>query len=381
MDEWENTPRLAFLSPEPGSGKSRALELTRILVPHPVMSMNSTPAYLFRKVSDKAGLPTVLYDEIDTVFGVNAKGNEDLRGFINAGHRRGATAGRCVTKGNNIETEDYPAYCAVAMAGLGALPPTILSRSIPIRMRKRKKNEHVEPYRQRDHEPEGHALRERLTAWAEGIKGKVGVARPRMPDGVEDRDADVWEPLLAIADEVGGKWPQVARVSAVTLVTFSKRDGGASLGVRLLSDLRTIFDNDDKLHTQTILSKLYTLEESPWSNIKDKPLSDRSLAFMLKDYGIDSKSVRERGKDAKKGYERADFLDAWDRYCPLPVLQEESQESHSLPPIPWASVTEVTANENSYHLPIPDGWEWGGDWYSLTLEEQALETKKLKAAA
>src|SRR5512132_2274078 len=56
MDSWESTPRIAFLSPEPGSGKSRALEVTEPLVPRPVHAVNTTPAYLFRKVSDEAGL-------------------------------------------------------------------------------------------------------------------------------------------------------------------------------------------------------------------------------------------------------------------------------------------------------------------------------------
>ena len=97
MDEWDSTPRIAFVSPEPESGKSRALEVSEPLVPRPIESVNATPAYLFRKVSDPDGLPTILYDEIDTVFGPRAKDNEEVRGFLNAGHRRGAMAGRCVT--------------------------------------------------------------------------------------------------------------------------------------------------------------------------------------------------------------------------------------------------------------------------------------------
>src|ERR1019366_9793233 len=115
MDAWESTPRIAFLSPEPGSGKSRALEVTELLVPRPVHAVNTTPAYLFRKVADPLGLPTILYDEIDTVFGPRAKENEDGRGMLNAGHRKGAVAGRCVDRGATVFTEELPAYCAVAL--------------------------------------------------------------------------------------------------------------------------------------------------------------------------------------------------------------------------------------------------------------------------
>src|SRR3954451_3832233 len=76
MDRWESTPRIAFLSAEPGSGKSRALEVSEPLVPNPILSVNMTPAYLFRKVGDENGSATILYDEIDTVFGPKAKDNE-----------------------------------------------------------------------------------------------------------------------------------------------------------------------------------------------------------------------------------------------------------------------------------------------------------------
>src|SRR5262249_42355127 len=115
MGAWESTPRLAFLSPEPSSGKTRALEITELLVPNAVQAINVTPAYLFRKVGDDEAKPTILYDEIDTVFGPKAKENEDIRALLNAGHRRGAVVGRCVVRGKNVTTEEIPAYCAVAL--------------------------------------------------------------------------------------------------------------------------------------------------------------------------------------------------------------------------------------------------------------------------
>ena len=99
------------------------------------------------------------------------------------------------------------AYSAIAMAGLGDLPDTILSRSVIIRMRKRAPEEKVEPYRQRDHKQVGHALRDELAAWAEAIADKAAICRPVLPDGIVDRNADVWEPLIAVADLVGGDGP------------------------------------------------------------------------------------------------------------------------------------------------------------------------------
>jgi hypothetical protein len=135
MDAWESTPRIAFLSPEPASGKTRALEMSELLTPNPVEAVNVSAAYLFRKVDDEKGRPTILFDEIDTIFGPKAKEHEDVRGLLNAGHRKGAIAGRCVMLGKNVELVDYPAYCAVAIAGLGDLPDTIMTRSVIVPMR------------------------------------------------------------------------------------------------------------------------------------------------------------------------------------------------------------------------------------------------------
>ena len=147
--------------------------MTEPLVPRPVHQVNASPAYLFRKVSDEAGLPTILYDEIDTVFGPKAKDNEDIRGMLNAGHRRGAVAGRCVMKGKVVETEELPAYCAVAMAGLDDLPDTIGSRSINIRMRRRAPSEKVEPWRHRVNSPQAEPIAQQLAYWSEAVADQI----------------------------------------------------------------------------------------------------------------------------------------------------------------------------------------------------------------
>lgn len=311
MDAWESTPRLAFLSPEPGSGKTRAMEVTETLVPRPVEAINVTSAYMFRKISDPDGLPTILHDEIDTIFGAKAKEHEEIRGVINAGHRRGAAAGRCVVKGKTIETEELPAFCAVAMAGLGNLPDTILSRSIIIRMRRRAPGEEVEAYRRRVHAPEGYALRDRLTAWAKHIRDGLN-ASPTMPNGITDRNADVWESLLSVADAAGGSWPERARVAAVALVADA-RGGQPSLGIRLLGDLRTVFGDRESLPTVDLLLALINLEESPWGDLKGKPLDARRLANLLKPYAVVSKQIRI-GEINHRGYTREALRDAFLRY-------------------------------------------------------------------
>ena len=312
MDAWVSTPRIAFLSPEPGSGKTRALEISELLVPRPVQAVNVTPAYLFRKISDPAGPPTLLYDEIDTVFGPNAKNNEDLRGLLNAGHRRGAIVGRCGGTGGALFPQELAAYCAVALAGMGDLPDTIQSRSVVVRMRRRAPTESVDPYRHRLHAEIGHVLRDRLGSWITRITLMLAEARPEMPAGVEDRNADVWEPLLAIADAAGQSWPSVARAAAVALVA-QMREANPSLGVKLLDDIRTVFGDRAAMKTEDLISALCDLPESPWANMKGQAIDARGLAGHLKQYGVKPKPIRFPYGLAR-GYSREDLHDPWSRY-------------------------------------------------------------------
>ncbi|RAU99476.1 DUF3631 domain-containing protein [Mycolicibacter senuensis] len=341
MDHWESTPRIAFLSPEPGSGKSRALEVTEPLVPRPVHAVNTTPAYLFRKVSDEDGRPTILFDEIDTVFGPKAKDNEDIRGMLNAGHRKGATAGRCVMRGKVVETEELPAYCAVMLAGLDDLPDTIMSRSVVVRMRRRAPGEDVEPWRPRVNHPEAHALRDGLTAWctSPAVAARLsGDFWPELPDSVTDRDADVWEALLAVADLAGGDWPQRARGAAVALVAASKQKV-PSVGVLLLRDIRQAFTDlgADQLTTEQLLSELNRMDESPWSTIRrGEPLDSRGLSQRLSKYGIGSKL--HAGERGLRGYTTSQFVDAWSRY--LPDISATSATSATEPGIAGADVAD-----------------------------------------
>lgn len=343
MECWDSTPRIAFLSPEPGSGKSRALEVSELLVPNSVQAVNVTPAYLFRKVGDaEQGPPTVLYDEIDTVFGPKAKDNEEIRGLLNAGHRRGAVAGRCVVRGKQVFTEEIPAYCAVALAGLGGLPDTILTRSIIVRMRRRAPTERIEPFRRRLFENEGHALRDQLASWALRISEAVADAWPEMPAGIVDRDADVWEALLAVADAAGGDWPERARVAAVALVAAAK-ESTPSLGIKLLSDLRAVFGTHDGMATEEIIRGLCALEESPWADLKGKAIDARGLARRLGQYGVKPTTVRI-GEHTPKGYRRADLHDAWARYLPPvgpPTHGSATSATSATAPDPVADVADV----------------------------------------
>lgn len=218
-----------------------------------------------------------------------------------------------------MDVKTFPSFCAVALAGIGDLPETITQRSIVLKMKRRRPDEVIQPFRARVVEPIGHRIRERIAGWAEANAKRVDLMEVVMPWGVVDRPADVWEPLVMIGDAAGGEWADRIRSACSALSAENAADDG-SLGVRLLTDLRRVFDGDDlesgehvdRLHTEDLLRRLNALEDAPWGDLRGKELEARRLAKMLKAYDVKPKDLRL--DTTKKGYERGDLLDAWARY-------------------------------------------------------------------
>ncbi len=243
-----------------------------------------------------------------------------------------------------------------------------MTRAIVVRMRRRAPDEHVDSYRRRLHQTDGHAIRDQLADWANTVTGDLTDAWPELPEGIEDRAADIWEPLLAIADAAGGHWPDRARVSAVTLVSDARAKAGG-FGVQLLADLRTIFteNNTDKLSTETILHCLHDMEESPWSTLRQGQLDARGLSRRLSKYEIGRKQIRI-GEWTGKGYDRADLADTWARYLP-------PEQDSSTPPLSRASETTETRKRCAHCSTnlSPYRTEQG---YTTCLDHDRLETRE-----
>lgn len=330
MDCWYTTPRLAFISPEAGSGKTRALTISQHLVPHPDLTADLTPAYLFHSVNlhmtEYGARPTLLYDEFDTVF-TNGRGNAYMRRLIDAGHAKNATINRMVSRKNGGPTR-YEIYAAMAMAGMmdiWDLPQTIKTRSVVIRMQRRAPEEVVERWDRRTAQPEAERLVDQLRFWAEFVHNHAaadGGYIPEIPDKVTDRDRDVWEPLLAVAELAGGHWPATARAAAVAFVEATGNKSVPSQGVQLLWDIKQVFDKTgvEVMFTTRLLSELAQLEDSDWGGLVPKV-----LGRMLSRYNV-SPADQRIGERHRKGYRRSYFTEAWRRYPPPTPEAGQSDE-------------------------------------------------------
>ena len=308
VQAWHCAPRLDITSPVKRCGKSRLLDVIEATCHDPLLTVNISPAALVRSIGDEP--PTLLLDEADTVFGPKAGDNhEDLRGILNAGHSRGRPYIRWDVAAR--APEHCPTFAMAALAGIGALPDTIADRAVVVKMRRRAPGEVVDRYRDRR---DGAPLKElggRLRAWVRASIADLREAEPFMP--VEDRAADTWEPLFAIADLAGGDWPHRAHAAALQLT--AEDDTDTSLGARLLADLLDVFGDAEAMHGDTILNVLHKISEAPWGDYFGRPMNARDLAKLLKPYQVASVDVKIDGTN-RKGYRREHLHDTWSRYLP-----------------------------------------------------------------
>lgn len=303
-----DSPYVSVSGPTMRCGKTRTLEVAECVVHRPLLATLMTSATLFRTIEVYA--PTLLIDEKDA----DPHLKEELRGLLNAGNRAGARVPRCV--GDNNEVRWFSVFCPKAFAGIGKLHGTTEDRSIQIRLKRRTKLESVDRFRRDRVYAACERLRRMSARWAQDSLDTLQEADPSIPDHMHDRAADCWRPLLAIADLAGGDWPKQAWAAAVTL---SGDDGAAEDDVRvqILTDLRGIFGSDAKASTVAILDKLNAMADRPWPEWNHgKRLTDRGLAKLLEPFGIKSKTVRLSATETPKGYDRADFDDAFSRYIP-----------------------------------------------------------------
>jgi hypothetical protein len=330
FDSFSISPYLAITSPTKQCGKTTLLEVLSNLVPRPLPMSNVTSAAVFRVIELKR--PTLAMDEVDTYL---KSSSDELRGVLNAGHKK-ATANVLRTVGDDHEPRLFSVWAPKIIAKIGVLPDTLSSRSIIISMQRRTRDEPIEPLRD-DRLGMFKVLAQKAARWAKDHADALRHAEPDKPEGFNNRLADNWHPLFAVADLAGGEWPARAREAALALAGSAAAEDDAVI-VKLLRDIRDLFDrrreavaqgavhpkNADKFASRELAEQLGKLAERPWSEFKrGKPITQAQLARLLKPYEIASKNIRKvisdsEGEEVLKGYEREQFKVAFTRYLGEP---------------------------------------------------------------
>ena len=340
VDAFDLLPMLHVSSPEKRCGKSTLLSLLSELSRRPLLATSATPAALFR-VIEKA-VPTLLLDEADTWM----RENEELRGIINGGHSR-KTARVLRTVGDDHEPAVFSTFCPKVLSGIGRLADTIEDRSITIAMRRKLPGEKVQSMRKADFG----RLRSRCARWAADHGAALRGSDPALPPGLNDRAADNWAPLLAIAEAAGADWPELAREAAKALSAARSDDSARTV---LLADIHELLSEraeagcgNEPIPSADLVMHLISLEDRPWSEWRHgKPLTGHGLARLLEAFDIHPRAIRE-AKRVFKGYEPGAFADAFSRYPAFSAMEGAEQRLHGYNPVKIG----VSANSQPLHAP------------------------------
>ena len=149
-------------------------------------------------------------------------------------------------------------------------------------------------------QPFSFALKRRCLGWSQDSLAQLWECAPDVPETLNDRAADNWRPLCAIAEVASGEWPQRV-LEAIKALATEESDSEAA-GIILLQDIKDIFDQHGAeeeeskakvLSSKQIVQYLYAIEERPWSEWSKtrKPITERQLADVLRPFEIRSRTV------------------------------------------------------------------------------------------
>lgn len=350
----EVTTYIGIVSPEKRCGKTTLLTLLGMLAHRSLVASNISSSALFRVIERTQ--PTLLIDEADTFL----QTRDEVRGILNAGYNRhsayvvraaptrkseseartagkqaeyfvpqfGAWTNENVT-GSSSSTEfaQYSCWCPKVLAAIGRLPDTLEDRCIVITMQRKTTSERCE--RMRDLNATD--LRSRCARFVSQHGEEIRKAAPSLPAGLNDRAADIWEPLFAIADIAGGKWPEWAREAAVKL---SAGDDEPSLMGYFLRDIKILymFQKADRLFSREIVELLEPFHDRPWEDLRrGREINEWWLGQQLREVGIRSRTIW-KGEMSAKGYLLGDFEEAFRRYVPNAERRTRSAEQQELNP-------------------------------------------------
>lgn len=312
LHAFRHSPRLVFRAPFENCGKTTGLKVLNKLCRRPHLTSHTTVAALFRRINDEQ--PTMLIDEADTYID-----SPDYIGLLNSGHDRdGAVVDRCEKNAQGEFTvAKYNTWAPVAIARIGEIQPaTLRSRCIIVNMVRAKPNEQPEPLRRTSVEA-WTGLQARATRWAQQNHATLREAEPDIT-GLDNRAADNWRPLFAIADAAGGHWPKLARDAAAAFAEARKQ----SPAEELLAAIKRAFDraSDDALTSVALCKALASDEEfgdASHYEVTNEAWAGRKLNKELAPFVIKATQWRDpRTKTNSRGFKREQFADAFERYLP-----------------------------------------------------------------
>ena len=326
------SPALNITSRHKQSGKSLCLQLLSDLCYDPWFHTSPSPALVLRQTQNRnlgrTFTSTLLLDDCHI--------NTRLRGLLTASFRwEGIQVVPCKDHRGNPDFDRCPAFFPKAFSSSGPLPDSVKDVSITIALEPKKPGS---PCRRGAYEVEACdlclQLQQDLSQWAEEHSQRVTARVPyepsQFPTEFSYRQQDCAEPLLQLADRIGGDWPQRARNALINIFALSAFEDFVS-SRQILSDLRDAFaakSNPGWISTADLLEDLHTMDNRAWDDwSKGKPLNPKDLAALLKPFGLSPANHRTESGKVIKGYKQEPLDPVWNRYLPDPQIPVEPTQS------------------------------------------------------
>lgn len=311
------TPYVCISSPTRRCGKTTILTLFNRLTARPLMSVNLTAAALFRKIESES--PTILIDELDQMENL-----QTLLGILNSGYKKGGLVYRATPDKNGRDS--FRVYCPKAFGLIGDLPGTLDDRCIPVHLKRKSPEQKVKSFREDHQLDELWFLQSRMLRWLADSRINIAAHAQRLFDentnyGLHsDRAREILVPLMAIAEEIGQGWMNLAQDAAKEL--FNQEDE-SDIYERLILSIKAYFDEQEEegrpdfVSTCILLNYLNSDDHEPWQTFnRGRPLNARQLAQILRQFKIEPFQLpRRRQEKTVKGYARSAFDDVFSRYA------------------------------------------------------------------
>jgi 5S rRNA maturation endonuclease (ribonuclease M5) len=308
-------------SPTIRCGKSLLLDLLSQLAFNSTGRLiNPSVASLFRLVAhDKA---TIVLDEMEKLRNEDKEEFSALMAILNGGFQKHSIVTRIEKTKGGFAPMNFPVYSPKILAGINRVSDTIEDRSFKIEMTRKTKSERIQRLHLAKEGKEFQRLRSDLFLWALLYASEVaevyeGLDEIKEISSLNDREKDVWEPLLSIAlviDEmsIGNFFDTLVSLA----LDVSKRDSEKNIMEEAIPNFISLIDEiflTDKKQCFISSSDLYQQIQN------DENLSfitsKKSLANFIQKLGLFPNRMRS-GSSIVRGYlfERDWLEDLRERY-------------------------------------------------------------------
>lgn len=330
---FQNSPTAVYLdirSPESHCGKSICIKLLAMLSAESWLATGADPRTIIgRLLTEQRRVKPGKLAELHPPFTLLL---DNYHHTLGRSERQTLLATLCsgssATARYSLGTSEYCLFGPKAFAGHGPLPRSLADQCLPIFLY-RKKPSDVLARLHPDLTHNAASLTRGLQQWADDVAPAILQAGKRTPANLPfelgQAERTNAEPLIHIADLIGGEWPARARKAIIGI--YKNFDSSPSLTA--LDDVRTWFfmkGDPPYLYTSELLEMMRSQENRPWGGWPRN--SGRRLGALLRPFGLFSRNLVEPSGKNLKGYLLRDLKEPVERF---------------LPPLPYKSVKDMPA--------------------------------------